>query len=55
MGITIYSSIQYNTRLDTDDGHGAVGLYINDKFSYSKCEDLSIFIPQVFESIFLKF
>ncbi len=46
-----YHNLLFNTRLDTDDGHGGVGLYISETFTYSKREDLSIFIPHVFESI----
>ena len=29
-------------------------IYINDSFTYTKREDLSIFIPHVFESIFFE-
>ena len=34
------------------DCNGGEGIYINDNFTYTKREDLSIFIPHVFESIF---
>ena len=44
-----YHNLLFNTRLDTDDGHGGVGLYISETFTYSMREDLSIFIPHVFE------
>ena len=47
-----YHNLLFNTRLDTDDGHGGVGLYISETFTYSKREDLSLFIHHVFESIF---
>ena len=47
-----YHSLLFNTRLQNDDGHGGVGNYIS--FTYTKREDLSIFIPHVFESIFFE-
>ena len=50
-----YHNLLFNTRLDADDDHGGVGLYISETFTYSKREDLSIFIPHVFESIFLNY
>ena len=43
-----YRNLLFNTRPDRDDGHDGVGLYISDKFTYSRHEDLSIFIPHVF-------
>ena len=49
-----YHNLLFNTRLDADDGHGGIGLYISETFTYSKREDLSIFIPHVFESIFFE-
>ena len=50
-----YHNLLFNTRPDIDDGLGGVGLYISETFTYSMRVDLSIFIPHVFESIFLKF
>ena len=53
-----YHSLLCNTRLQNDgmvQGHGGVGIYINDSFTYTKHEDLPIFIPHVFKSVFLKF
>ena len=50
-----YHNLLFNTRLVADDGHGGVGLYISETFTYSKREDLSIFIPHVFKSIFLNY
>ena len=47
-----YHDLQFNTRPDTDDGNGGVALYIKDNLTYVKRDDLSIFIPHVFESIF---
>ena len=37
-----YHNLLFNTRLDTDDGHGGLDC-ISDIFTYSKREDLSIF------------
>ena len=31
-----YHNLLFNTRLDADDGHGGVGLYISETFTYSK-------------------
>ena len=49
-----YHDIEFNTRHDSDDGHGGVGLYIKSTVSYSRRDDLSIFIPNVIESIFIE-
>ena len=44
-----YHNLLFNTRLDTDDGHGEVGLYISDTFTYSKQEYLSLmYLSQYF-------
>ena len=45
-----YLILLFNTRLQNDDGH----IYINESFTYTKREDLSIFIPRLFESKFQK-
>ena len=47
--INCYHNLLFNVRLDTDVGHRGVELYISDTFTYSKWEDLSIFILHVFE------
>ena len=48
-----YHNVLFNTIFDTDDGHGErVGLYICNTCTYSKREDVSVFIPHVFESTF---
>ena len=52
--ITGYHCLQFQTRSDTDDGRGGVGLFINSNFTYVKRDDLSVFIPHVIESGFLK-
>ena len=50
--INCYHNLLSNTRLDTDDGHGEVGLYISDTFTYTKGGDISIFSTHLFGSIF---
>ena len=41
--ITGYHCLQFQTRSDTDDGRGGVGLFINSKFTYVKRDDLCSF------------
>ncbi len=52
--ITGYHCLQFQTRTDTDDDLGGVGLFINSNFTYVKRDDLSVFNPHVIESVFLK-
>ena len=52
--ITGYHCLQFQTRSDTDDGRGGVGLFINSNFTYVKRDDLSVFIPHVIESVFFE-
>ena len=52
--ITGYHDILSNTRHDADDGHGGVGIYINENMSFLKRDDLTIFIPHVIESLFVE-
>ena len=47
-----YHDILSNTRHDSDDGHGGVGIYINENMSFFKRDDLTIFIPHEIESLF---
>ena len=49
-----YHCLQFQTRSDTDDGRGGIGLFINSKFTYVKRDDLSVFIPHVIESVFFE-
>ena len=49
-----YHDILSNTRHDSDDGHGGVGIYINENMSFFKRDDLTIFIPHVIESLFVE-
>ena len=43
------------TRTRTDDSRGGVGLFVKEHIHFKVREDLSIFIPHVFESIFIEF
>ena len=59
IGVIQYSIAGYhdtlsNTRHDSDDGHGGVGIYINENMSLFKRDDLTIFIPHVIESLFVE-
>ncbi len=42
------------SRTRSDDRHGGVGLFIKDTINYKVREDLSVFIPHVFESLFIE-
>ena len=49
-----YYPLEFRTRDDTNSSRGGVGLYIRDKYNYELRTDLSVFIPHVFESIFIE-
>ena len=49
-----YHDLDFNVRDDLDDDHGGVGLYINANLTYSRRDDLSIFIPHIIETLFLE-
>jgi len=49
-----YHDLIYNTRDDSDDGRGGVGIFLNDQFEFTIRKDLSVFIPHIFESIFVE-
>ena len=50
-----YHYIEYNTRDESDDGHGGVGSNINSNImSHFRRDDLSIFIPHVIETLFIE-
>jgi len=52
--LTGYYPLEFATRNDTNSSKGGVGIYINKKFKFKHRPDLSIFIPNVFESIFIE-
>ena len=45
-----YHDVKYRCR--EDSSRGGVAMYINDRYDYKIREDLSVFIPHVFESLF---
>ena len=49
-----YHDIETNTRRDPDGTRGGVGLYIHKDTQYKPRDDLSVFIPHVFESLFIE-
>ena len=49
-----YHQLEFNTRPSSDDAHGGVALFINDKLNYIRRDDLSIFIPHVMETLFVE-
>jgi exonuclease III len=49
-----YHPIIYKTRPDTMRGRGGVALYVNEKLQYTVRQDLSVFIPHVYESLFVE-
>ena len=42
------------TRCRNEDGRGGVGLFIKDSINFKVREDLSVFIPHVYESLFVE-
>ena len=42
------------SRTRENSSRGGVGLYINEKIQYTIREDISVFIPHIFESIFIE-
>ena len=49
-----YLPLVFKTRNDTTNCKGGVGLYIRDNYTYKDRDDLSIFIPHIFESVFVE-
>jgi len=49
-----YHPLEFITRNDTINSRGGVGIFIKDCYQYKIRQDLSIFIPHVFESIFVE-
>jgi exonuclease III len=49
-----YHPITFKTRKNTNDSRGGVAIYIRDNYVYKVRPDMSIFIPNVFESIFIE-
>jgi hypothetical protein len=49
-----YHPLEFKTRNDTTKSRGGIGLYIREKYPYEVRSDLSIFIPNVLESLFVE-
>ena len=49
-----YHQLQHKSRSENDDGHGGIGIFINERHSYTQRGDLTVFIPHIFESIFVE-
>ena len=49
-----YHPVEFAVRNDTTRSKGGVALYVNDKLQYKIRPDISIFIPNIFESIFIE-
>lgn len=49
-----YHGLRYSTRPGTAGGRGGVGMFIREEYVYEIRQDLSIFIPNVFESLFVE-
>ena len=49
-----YHPIEFKTRNDTNNSKGGVGIFLRDCYNYNKRMDLSIFIPHIFESVFIE-
>ena len=49
-----YHPLEFKTRSDLNSSRGGVGIYVKDSLSYEVREDLSVFIPHVFETVFIE-
>jgi hypothetical protein len=49
-----YHALEFTVRKDSNSSKGGIGIYINDSYTYKIRNDLSIFMPNIFESIFLE-
>lgn len=49
-----YHALEFTVRNDSNSSKGGIGIYINDSYTYKIRKDLSIFMPNIFESIFLE-
>ena len=49
-----YHPLEFKTRSDLNSSRGGVGIYVKDTLSYEVREDLSVFIPHVFEAVFIE-
>ncbi len=49
-----YHPLLYNTRSRENGSRGGVGIYVRDHLTYIDRPDISVFIPHVFESLFIE-
>jgi len=49
-----YHPLEYNMRQNTQSARGGVGMYIRDNINFTNRTDISVFIPHVFESLFIE-
>ena len=49
-----YHPLEYTTRNESNNSKGGSGMYIKNTYKYKIRHDLSIFIPNIFESIFVE-
>jgi hypothetical protein len=49
-----YYPLEFATRNGSNNSRGGVGIYVKNKYKYKQRPDLSIFIPNVFKSIFVE-
>ena len=47
-----YHALEFKIRDETTGSRGGVGMYIKKNINYIRRKDLSVFIPNIFESIF---
>lgn len=49
-----YHPLHFITRNDTTNSKGGVGIFVNNSYQYKHRPDLSLFIPHIFESLFIE-
>jgi len=49
-----YHPLEFAARTYSNKSRSGVGLYVKSKYKYKQRQDLSIFIPNIFESIFIE-
>ena len=49
-----YHPLEFKIRKDSHNSRGGVGIYIKDTISYETRPDLSVFVPNVFEAVFIE-
>ena len=52
--ITGYHPLQFNIRTGSSSERGGVGMYIKDHLDFKHRPDISVFIPHIYESVFIE-